>query len=247
MKIKEYFDRLAKKYDKDAWGIENAPWVEWGWEVLRKEVGRAESCLIVDLGTGTGNAILGLMKTTKNSRFIGIDISKGMVNEARKKFKKMGAENVKLIISHLDKLKLPENSVDFFVSGGTFHHVKNKEMVLRNLFGMLKSGGKLINVDQFKPGKIYREEVEKLRERCPEKTRENDRVYRMFEEKIEEDKHHPIEFHTDPYEFKNILERTGFIECKVFVSLQPNFSVVAGRKPKNKENLANINKTEKQK
>ncbi|NIP40463.1 MAG: methyltransferase domain-containing protein [Candidatus Aenigmarchaeota archaeon] len=234
MKTEKYFDDLAKKYDKKAWGVENAPWVKWGWRVIRKEVGRARNSLIVDLGTGTGNVILELLKTTRDSEFIGVDISRGMIKEARKKFKKMGLKNVKLMVSHLDRLKLPENSVDFFVSGGAFHHIKNKEKVIRNLFRMLKPEGKIINADQFKPGKVYRKEVEKLRERYPESAKVNDRIYREFMKKLEQDKRHPREFHITPYEFREILRKTGFVGCRVFLSLQPNFSVVAGKKPRGK-------------
>jgi len=231
VKAERYFDSISKKYDK-GWGIENAPWVEWAQEITRKEVGKAENCLIVDLGTGTGNVILNLMKSAKNAEFIGVDISRGMLSEASEKFKSMDAKNVRLMVSRLDKLKLPENSVDFFVSGGAFHHIRDKERVLRNVFGMLKPGGKFINVDQFEPGKKYREESEKLRKTYPEKTKENDMAFRRFMKIFEQDKGHPIEFHTDPYEFKGMLEKTGLVECKVFVSLQPDFSVVVGRKPK---------------
>jgi ubiquinone/menaquinone biosynthesis C-methylase UbiE len=228
MKVKEYFDALAPDLDTLAWDADTAPWAAWAWRVIRDEVGPADGSLIVDLGAGTGKTLLGLTRFARGARFVGVDFSAEMIRCARSK--DYGGAAIDFRVCRIDRLRLPPSSVDVFVSAGTFHHIKNKRVVLTQLAAMLRPGGKFINADIFKPVARYRREHEWLRQTHPEAAAEHDRVLRQFQWIYDRDRSHPREFHTDPYEFRHMLEDAGLGPARVYVSLHPTYTVVVGCK-----------------
>lgn len=227
MRVKDHFDLFAKDYDNLAWDQDTAPWAEWAWQVVRNEVGGAKGLFIVDLGAGTGRTIQNLLRFNPEARFLGVDFSEEMIGRARQK--DYGVAGVEFQVTRIDKLRLPPQSVDVFTSFGTFHHIKNKRRVLKNLATMLKPGGKLVNADLFEPHEQYLSEMRELRNLYPEAAAENDRVRETFQWIYDQDRSHPKEFHTDPYEFQQLLRDFGFCQTVVHVSLQPGFAVVAGQ------------------
>lgn len=228
MRVREYFDSLASDFDDRASKLGGAPWVEWAWRIAAEEVGEASGCFIVDLGAGTGLTILKLLRFTRGARFLGIDFSEEMIRKARQK--DFGDAAVELRVMRIDQVDLPALSVDYFVSYGTFHHIRNKARVIKNLSRMLRSGGKFVNIDLFRPGERYVAEMTQLRWSNPEATAENDRKVQEFQWIYDRVRSHPREFHTDPYEFKQLLEDAGMRPARVHVSLQPGFAVVVGHK-----------------
>jgi ubiquinone/menaquinone biosynthesis C-methylase UbiE len=228
MRVASYFDQVAKEYDNLAWDQDTAPWAKWAWQIIRSEVGCASGLFIVDLGAGTGRTILNLIRFNPKARFLGVDFSEEMIRQARQK--DYLPASVDFQLSRIDELRLSPESVDVFTTFGTFHHIKNKRRVLENLATMLKPGGKFVNADLFEPCEQYLSEMHELRRQAPEATTENDRVRESFQWVYDRDRSHPREFHTDPYEFKSLLEEFGFHPTTVHVSLQPGFAVVAGQK-----------------
>jgi len=234
MKTKAYFDEFARKLDALAWNVDTAPWAKWAWGIVEQEVGTAERQVIVDLGTGTGAGIQTMLRFTSNARFIGVDFSEQMIRRARRK-SYPGAVDVRFIVSRLDRLHLPAKSVDVTVSSGTFHHIKNKCRVVAGIIRMLKPGGKFINIDHFRAGPRYQKEVNALRRKNPQLAAANDEARAAVQWIYDQDRNHPMEFHTDPYEFARMLERSGFICSTVHVAVQPGYAVVSARKPDTEE------------
>lgn len=228
MRVREYFDSLASDFDDLASKMGDAPWVDWAWRIAAEEVGEASGCFIVDLGAGTGITILNLLRFTRGARFLGIDFSEEMIRRARQK--DFGNTAVELRVMRIDELDLPALSVDYFVSYGTFHHIRNKARVIKSLSRMLRSGGKLVNIDLFRQGRRYLAEMQQLRWSNPEAAAENDRKRQEFQWIYDRVRSHPREFHTDPYEFKQLLKDAGIGPARVHVSLQPGFAVVVGHK-----------------
>jgi ubiquinone/menaquinone biosynthesis C-methylase UbiE len=228
MKVKEYFDSVAKNFDALAGNVGVAPWADWAWHIIAKEVGKASGCLIVDLGCGTGLTLLNLLRFTSGARFLGVDFSEEMICKAREK--DYGGSEVEFRVTRIDRLRLSPHSVDHFVSFGTFHHIRNKARVLKNLSGMLRPGGKFVNADLFRLGGTYLAELQELRRLHPEATAQNDRKREELQWIYDRDRSHPREFHTDPYEFKKLLEDAGIGPARVHVSLQPGFALVVGEK-----------------
>ena len=228
MKTLDYFNDFAMKLDQRAWNANTVPWAKWAWNIVTQELGKASNALIVDLGTGTGNGIEYLLSRTENSKFIGVDFSSEMINVAKRKFK--GNERVKFVICRLDQLKFASNSIDYFISAGTFHHIKNKKKVFKIIWHALKPGGKFLNIDHFEPGTKYNDEMQKLRNSNPEAATEDDIAYERIKWIYEKDDNHPIEFHVDPYEFKDLLKNCGFSSVVVHVSYHPKYSVITALK-----------------
>jgi len=233
MKVRDYFDSVARDFDDLAWDVGVAPWLDWAWRVVEKEVQHASGCLIVDLGCGTGRTILNLLRFTRDARFLGIDFSREMICKAKEK--NYAGAAVEFRVLRIDQLNLPPCSVGHFISFGTFHHIRNKVRVLQNLSRMLQPGGKFVNGDLFRVSGIYLSELQKLRRLNPEATAENDRKRRELQWVYDRDLSHPREFHTDPYQFKQLLEDAGIGAARVHVSLQPGFALVVGRKTANDE------------
>jgi ubiquinone/menaquinone biosynthesis C-methylase UbiE len=230
MRTLPFFDRFARELDERAWNADTAPWAAEAWRSVEEELGSCEGSLVVDLGTGTGAAIEVMRRFAPRARYLGVDFSEEMIARARRKFVRTGAP-VEFLRCRIDALRLAPCSVGHFVSQGTFHHVKNKARVLGQLLEMLAPGGKLVNLDHFIVRGRYARELDTLRRARPTAAARNDAVRASFQWLYDEDVDHPVEFHTDPYEFAALMRRTGFQELRVHPTLQPGYAVVVGRRP----------------
>jgi len=105
-----------------------------------------EVCL--DLGSGRGNDVLRMALDVGPEGFVyGIDISQGMIEKARKNMKKMEVQNVEFIQSQLHELKLPDEKIDLIISNCTINHAPNKDAVWKEVFRVLKNGGRFVVSD----------------------------------------------------------------------------------------------------
>ena len=104
----------------------------------------------LDVGCGTGE-LTGKL-AFKCNRAIGIDISKKMVEEARKRIKK---ENVDFINIDLDTfLNNSKETYDVIISIATFHHL-DMERTLIKLKEKLNSNGLILILDLYKNTSIF--------------------------------------------------------------------------------------------
>ena len=101
---------------------------------------------ILDAGAGTGNLLMLLERYEKekqmNLELYGIDISKEMLEIARKKLK-----SSKLRIQEVEKLNFKNNYFDYVFSTDAFHHYFNHSLAMENFYRVLKKNGYLIVVD----------------------------------------------------------------------------------------------------
>ena len=100
---------------------------------------------VLDIGTGTGaSAILAARKVGKTGSVLGIDLSKKMLNRARKNAAQMGLTNV--AFRHMDStsLNLPNQSVDAIITSfGAPEGPYDALIVLRQWSRVLTSQGRL--------------------------------------------------------------------------------------------------------
>lgn len=78
---------------------------------------------VVDVGTGTGAVALELAPYV--GRVVGLDISEGMLEEARRKAKEKGIDNVEFRIGRFRNLGVEE--ADVVVSSFAMHHLDDQE------------------------------------------------------------------------------------------------------------------------
>lgn len=104
--------------------------------------------ICVDLGSGRGTDVLRMADQTGEEGFVyGIDISDGMLATARENAVKFGVSNVKFIRSGLEKLELPDRLADLVVSNCTINHASDKVAVWKEVFRILKEGGRFVVSD----------------------------------------------------------------------------------------------------
>ncbi|MFO7655608.1 MAG: methyltransferase domain-containing protein [Bacteroidales bacterium] len=114
--------------------------------------------ICVDLGCGRGNDVLKMAAQTGSSGFIyGIDISDGMLDKARRTAEKLGINNVKFIRSNLETLALEDNSVDLLISNCTINHAADKKAVWKEIFRVLKTGGRFVVSDIYSDKEVPEE------------------------------------------------------------------------------------------
>jgi len=99
---------------------------------------------VLDIGSGSGTDVLyASLKTGPRGRVYGLDITPAMIAKARTNIKKMGAKNVNILEGDATKIPLPDASVDVVTSNGVLNLVPDKPAAFREIFRVLKPGGRL--------------------------------------------------------------------------------------------------------
>jgi SAM-dependent methyltransferase len=100
--------------------------------------------VVVDLGSGGGlDVFLAAKKVGPTGRVIGIDMTPEMLARARANAERQGLSNVEFIESTIDKLPLPDASVDCVISNCVINLAPDKQAVLREIARVLKPGGRV--------------------------------------------------------------------------------------------------------
>jgi ubiquinone/menaquinone biosynthesis C-methylase UbiE len=227
MGTKCFFDKFSGQYE--AQSRYQHHFYKWIVETIIKQIDK-EQCKILDLGTGNGELSIRIALRFPESQVTGLDISAGMINEAKMKAKKTGIRNIRFVVSPMEKLNA--RKADFAVSSVAFHHIKNKELVISKIYQILPKGGKLIIGDWFKPSKEYRNQIEKIRNKNLERAKEFDKSWNNFLKgvgKVYKEKH-PKEYPVSPAGLKDIMKVVGFRKQRIIKCPLPNFAVVVGVK-----------------
>lgn len=100
--------------------------------------------VVVDLGSGGGlDVFLAAQKIGLTGRAIGIDMTSEMIARARANAEAGGYTNVEFYHSTIDRIPLPDASVDCVISNCVINLAPDKPAVLREIFRVLKPGGRV--------------------------------------------------------------------------------------------------------
>src|SRR5262249_49967691 len=100
--------------------------------------------VVVDLGSGGGlDEFLAAKKVGPTGKAIGIDMTPEMLERARANAKRQGQENVEFHEATIDKLPLPDASVDCVIPNSVINLAPDKQAVLREIGRVLKPGGRV--------------------------------------------------------------------------------------------------------
>jgi len=103
-----------------------------------------EGEVVVDLGSGGGlDVLLAARKVGPAGKAIGIDMTQEMIDLARRNAAKSGLANIEYHLATIDKLPLPDASVDCVISNCVINLAPNKTAVFREIARVLKPGGRL--------------------------------------------------------------------------------------------------------
>jgi SAM-dependent methyltransferase len=99
---------------------------------------------VVDLGCGGGlDVLLAAARVGPTGKAIGIDMTEEMVVRARQNAAKQGLANVEFHLAMIDRLPLPDASADCVISNCVINLAPDKRAVFREMFRVLKPGGRV--------------------------------------------------------------------------------------------------------
>jgi arsenite methyltransferase len=100
--------------------------------------------VVVDLGSGGGlDVFLAASKVGPTGRAIGIDMTPAMIERARANAASGGYHNVEFHLATIDRLPLPDASVDCVISNCVLNLAPDKPAVFREIARVLKPDGRL--------------------------------------------------------------------------------------------------------
>jgi len=103
---------------------------------------------VLDLGSGPGlDSLLAARRVGPTGKVVGVDLCKEMVEKARRNALLLGLHNVEFVNAGIEKLPLPDGSVDMVISNGVFNLCPDKPAVLAEAFRVLRLGGRLQMAD----------------------------------------------------------------------------------------------------
>ncbi len=103
-----------------------------------------EGEIVLDLGSGGGlDSFLAAKQVGPAGRVIGVDMTPEMVEKARRNAEKVEAHNVEFRLGEIERLPLPDRSVDVVVSNCVVNLSPNKSAVFEDAFRVLRPGGRI--------------------------------------------------------------------------------------------------------
>ena len=98
---------------------------------------------VVDMGSGAGfDALQAALKVGPKGRVIGVDMTPAMREQASAGAAALGVTNVDVRDGYLEELPVADNSVDVVISNGVLNLTPDKEAVMREVYRVLKPGGR---------------------------------------------------------------------------------------------------------
>lgn len=135
---------LPRDWDAATYDRVANPQTSWGTAVLDRLPLRGDET-VLDAGCGTGRVTELLLERLPRGRVVALDASPSMVDEARRRLGRFGAQ-VDFLVADLGQPFTLTSGVlaDAILSTATFHWVPDHDALFRNLAGVVRPGGRLV-------------------------------------------------------------------------------------------------------
>ena len=145
-KMSDFFEARLKGYDEHM--LSNIKSANEFYPFTVAQLPITKNSKILDLGCGTGLELSEYFKLNPDAIITGIDLSKGMLDELKRKFK---YKNITLIQGSYFDVPFGESAFDAAVSVESLHHFTMNEKVplYKKLYNSLKVNGYFILTDYF--------------------------------------------------------------------------------------------------
>ena len=166
---------------------------------------------VLDLAGGTGDMVKLMKEKVKEEGLIVLsDINRKMLEEGRDRLIDEGIEGINLAQIDAQYLPFRNETFDLVTIAFGLRNVTNKEKALKSILGSLKKGGKLIVLEFSKPtNENFREIYDifsfEVIPKIGEVIANTEESYRYLAESIR--------MHPTQDELKELMEKSGFIEC----------------------------------
>jgi SAM-dependent methyltransferase len=98
---------------------------------------------VLDLGSGGGiDVLLSARRVGPSGKAFGLDMTDEMLALARENQTRAGVENVEFLKGQIERIPLPDNSVDVIISNCVINLSADKDRVIAEAFRVLKPGGR---------------------------------------------------------------------------------------------------------
>ena len=98
---------------------------------------------VLDLGSGGGiDVLLSAQRVGPTGKAYGLDMTDEMVTLAEENRAKSGLTNVEFLRGEIERIPLPDNSVDVIISNCVINLSGDKDQVLKEAFRVLRPGGR---------------------------------------------------------------------------------------------------------
>jgi len=99
--------------------------------------------VVLDLGSGGGiDVLLSARRVGPTGKAYGLDMTDEMLALARENLAKSGLTNVEFLKGEIERIPLPDNSVDVIISNCVINLSADKDRVISESFRVLKPGGR---------------------------------------------------------------------------------------------------------
>lgn len=159
---------------------------------------------VLDLGSGGGlDCFLAAQRVGPAGRVIGVDMTPEMVERATAAARQLGFSNVEFRLGYLEDLPVEDDSVDVVISNCVINLSPDKPRVFREMFRVLKPGGRVSIADMVSKGPL------------PPSLRENPEAWNAC-----------IGGALEMEEYVRYLEEAGFTEVEIRTVNTPPLSVL---------------------